>query len=424
MTIKLRSATRVALTLPLFLALCSSAQAQAPGLSRPSVQAPESSVDPELARDLRRILHLRGGSVFRGRTRQVDGAWQLRTDGSWVALPTGAVGRFSTERDVLAQARRLEQEVGRDLGLRRVALADWMAREGLLTEALEQFDRVLTADPTQNDALRLLAAPDRNLQVFRSVQSAAELLRKPPATPALRELALARLAELEDRAVIYEHLRGDLDSRSSRSRAFAAQGLGRLFPGEELEPLLGRAVLDGNADVRAEASRALGAAGDPTLVLPVLRALESNYSGVRENAAEALGAMAYPVAVEPLVGRLAAISKPGAAASNAPYRSPGSVLFIGKQTAFVQDYDVEVATGSSIADPQVNVLSEGSVLDVRVHGISTAGGYAGERRRIAKSLTQLTGADPGSSAKAWSAWLAEHADDATAAAAAAGTGDS
>jgi len=166
--------------------------------------------------------------------------------------------------------------------------------------------------------------------------------------------------------------------------------------------------------VRAEASRALGAAHDPTLVLPVLRALESDYSRVRENAAEALGAMAYPVAIEPLVGRLAVISRPGAA-SNAPYRSPGSVLFVGKQTAFVQDFDVEIATGSAIADPQINVLQEGSVLDVRVHGIHATGGHAGESRRIRASLTKLTGADPGSSAKAWLSWWEEHADEVAAA---------
>ena len=405
MTITLRAASPFTLLLPLLLA--GPIQAQAPTEQSGDAEL-EVASDPELARDRRRILHLRGGSVVRARARLLGESWEVYSEGEWVALPPRSVERASDERQVLTQARKLEAEVGRDLGLRRVALADWMAREGLVDEALKQLDRVLAEDPGQADAVRLLSSPGRALDVYRSVVSAEALLRTTPPTPSLCELALTRLAELEDEAIVYERLRAGLASDSVRERAFAARGLGRLFPGEQLEQLLGRAVLDGSEPVRAAAARSLGAAGDPTLVLPVLRALESNYARVRENAAEALGSMAYPVAVEPLIGRLAAISAP--AASNAPYRSPGAVLFAGKQTAFVSDFDVEIASNASIADPQVNVLQSGSVLDVRVHGISTAGGFSGESKRIRRSLSQLTGADPGSSAKAWLEWWEQHGD--------------
>jgi len=138
-----------------------------------------------------------------------------------------------------------------------------------------------------------------------------------------------------------------------------------------------------------------------------VRALGSDYASVRENAAEALGAMAYPVAVEPLVARLGAISSSGRAAG--AYRSPGAVLFAGRQVAYIQDFDVEIANASSIADPQVNVLQEGAVLDVRVHGTHSES-FAVEGRRIRGSLARLTGADPGDSAADWLQWWEQHRD--------------
>jgi hypothetical protein len=92
---------------------------------------------------------------------------------------------------------------------------------------------------------------------------------------------------------------------------------------------------------------------------------------VRANSAEALGIAGFPAALPALKARLAkASSKVKGSSTSAP---PRSHIFVGKQTAYVQDFDVEVAQGAAVADPAVNVLTQGSVLDVRVLAISSKG---------------------------------------------------
>ncbi len=84
--------------------------------------------------------------------------------------------------------------------------------------------------------------------------------------------------------------------------------------------------------------------------------------------------------------------------SAAGYRAPGSYAFFGRQVTVVTDFDVEVALGAAIADPKVSTITEGSVLHVRIFGETVAGAM-----RVA--LQDLTGADPGPSAKEWQAWM-------------------
>ena len=87
--------------------------------------------------------------------------------------------------------------------------------------------------------------------------------------------------------------------------------------------------------------------------------------------AEALGVAGYPAAVPVLKAQLARLTSPAkASGQTAP---PRSHIFVGKQTAYVQDFDVEVAQASAIADPQVNALNQGAVLDVRVIAVTSGG---------------------------------------------------
>jgi hypothetical protein len=71
--------------------------------------------------------------------------------------------------------------------------------------------------------------------------------------------------------------------------------------------------------------------------------------------------------------------------------------------AYVQDFDVEVAQFASVADPQVNTLIEGSVLDVRVIGTSEIS-FAVESRKIRGALRKLTGENPGETNRSWLDW--------------------
>ena len=91
-------------------------------------------------------------------------------------------------------------------------------------------------------------------------------------------------------------------------------------------------------------------------------------------------------------------------------RAPAANIFVGSQMAFVQDFDVEVANGAAVADPQVNVLTEGSVLDVRVQGISVHSTRV-ECQRLRGALGRLTGARPGDTNTAWLDWWQQSGGD-------------
>ena len=80
---------------------------------------------------------------------------------------------------------------------------------------------------------------------------------------------------------------------------------------------------------------------------------------------------------------------------------------MGKQFAYIQDFDVEVAQFEAVADPQINVLVEGAVLDARVTGVHVYGSPR-ERSAIRRSLGQITGAQPGNTTRAWEKWWGEN----------------
>lgn len=354
----------------------------------------------EDAHELERLLRLGDGRVLRARSRHVAGSWEVLRDGQWSALPAGAVESAKLVRDALAESKRLAREVPRDDLDKRVALADWMLREGLAEEALEQLDRVLRVDPDHGRALALLAEPPHPISIaqFATDDPQSLLNAASGAPPAVRELAIQRLSEVSgDKSC--ELLQASLTSPVVRSRAFAAVAMRRLCPGAELRPLAVRSLLDGSEDVRREASLSLKASGEEAAILPAVRALSSASDAVRANAIESLGLMGYPAAVEPLVTRLAALQ------SGSSHSAPRAHIYIGRQMAYIQDFDVEVAQGAAIADPMINTLVEGSLLDARVIGVTVFTSSV-ESQRIRSSLAKITGEER--SAKGWLAWWDEH----------------
>ena len=353
--------------------------------------------------ELNRILHLRGGGTVRAKARAVDGRWEIQRGTQWQRLEQGAVTRAELERVVLAKARELERHVDRRDTATRVPYADWLAREGLLAESLQQLDLALDSQPDQPQALALLASYPQALAVPGADETdPLDAVRKAASAPrSLQELALLALGQRSNREQVHAALVRSLDSHSPRIRAFAALGLRRLAAGSEVKALVTRAVLDGSAQVRRECALALRDARDEAVTLPVLRALGSRAAAVRENAIEALGTMNYPAAVEPLIARLGALaSAPGGGGA---WKAPASHIFVGKQFAFIQDFDVEVAQGAAVADPQVNTLVEGALLDVRVIGMSEMT-VAVESRKVRNALKDLTGANPGDTSRAWLTW--------------------
>ncbi len=374
----------------------------------------ESPASPARAQDDRGasyLLHLTSGQVLRTRARSVDDVWEIRRGKEWIALPPGSVARAALEDDVLEQARRLEKQSRAADPVRRVAYADWLVHAGLHVEALETLDKILDESPDQAEALDLVRRSKLSIALpqapahFDDEQAVGQFTsRLARCGTAAREIVIEDLRSQGEIPGLFEAIHGELEHPSPQRRSLAALAFQRLFPGRELRGLLSRAILDSSPDVRARAALALRAAKEPTVVVPALRALGSRYPSVRSNAVEALGLMDYGIAVQPLITHLIALQSSGGT------KAPHAHLFVGTQSSYIQDFDVEVAQRESIADPVINVLQEGVVLDAAVQGVTD---YVVRRERAAtaRSLSLLTGVHPGPEVADWETWWQENGEE-------------
>ena len=371
-------------------------------------------------RGAKRLLHLRDGRVLRVRAREVaatrEGApstWEVRQKREWIALPPGSVERVALEKDVLKSARRLERELGRKAEPgRRVAYASWLFEQGLTQEGATELNAILRDDVDQPQALALIGTvplqtnlPRIDLDPARRDASVSSFLRAASrSTPLGTEVAVERLrAASESLPGLEARLFEELHAPSTNRRTFAARAMRRLFPGQEVRPLLRRAILDASGDVRTEAALALRDVQDEAVLVPAVRALGSKHARVRENAIQAMATMGYPGAVQPLVSHLSTVQS-GAGSG----RPPHSNIFVGRQFAYVQDFDVEVAQGAAVADPIINTGVEGAVLDAAV--LSTSQVRVSELAATRRALGRLTGQNPGNSVRAWQSWWNENGD--------------
>jgi hypothetical protein len=377
--------------------------------------APMTADDAEDNRALRRIVRLQGGTILRGIVRKNGGAWELKQGAAWQPIPADAVLGVELEKvvvnrfqDALRSAFRADDPLAA-----RAKAVDQGLSEGVLQEAVDAAEVVLRDHPAHAPTRAVLHA-HADLLGVPPVQRAADgsldleaLFRfASPRARVQREVAVLRLDQATTAPADRDTLRAALGAQMREvlpgRRSFAALAQGRLFPGEEVRPLLVHAMRDASEAVRAEAARAVGAAQEPGLVLPLVKALDSPSPTMRRHAAEALGHMGYAAAVEPLVARLSALASAQSAGS---HRVPHRHIFVGKQFAYIQDFDVEVAQLQSVADPQVNVLMEGEVLDAGVVGtIEYRHVVAAERASIQRALENITGERPGGRARDWIDW--------------------
>ena len=367
------------------------------------VYRPATDDEPEeKQRAAKRVLKLRGGSVLRGPTRREStGAWSVKGPGGWRSVPASAVLEAVEERVALARLEALLREGSRT----PTEQVDGALELGLLPEACELCDELLERHPIDLELRGAAARAGRFLGGLPARGDEDELPRLLDlgSSPSrlMREAVVERLITATDRASLAQTLRAELRSRRPSRRSFAAFATGRLFPREDPRPLLIHAVYDPSPLTRESAARAISDVGAYEVAGPLIRALESSNGALRLRAVEALGASRDGAFVEPLMGRLYTLSAQSRSGSG--YRPPRSHLFIGTQRAYVQDFDVEVAQGSSVADPVVNTLVEGVVLDVSVIGVQEVQ-VRTELRSIRGALGRITGRKPGSSNKAWRSW--------------------
>jgi hypothetical protein len=364
------------------------------------------------ARELRRVFHLANGQVVRVASRWSDDHWEYRNKSGWNALAPAQVIDVALESDLLKEWNTRRDRVDLAKLDERVKLAAWAMQQGLVQEGLEQCDVVLARDPDRAGVLELLRR-DGLMNTPSPAGSGTDAAQTKDAfyrwaasmPPSGREIAVNALRKQGRNEAMREDLAKELRSPVVTRRAFGALALRRLFRGEALEPLVLHAVLDPSEDVRTLSALALRAANEPGVIVPVVRALESDSQAARTRAAEALGAMGYAAAVEPLVERLQMAVAADASGGGGGGRIPHSYIFVGRQVAYIQDYDVLVAQYQSAAKPKVNVLIEGAVQDSAVIGVQDVS-YSVESSTIQRSLQKLTGYTDAKSAKDWQKWWA------------------
>ncbi len=180
-------------------------------------------------------------------------------------------------------------------------------------------------------------------------------------------------------------------------RLYAAEELGRMANPLAVPALLKRAIEDPDEAVRVAVVDALREIGEPSTVDPLGRALGSRYTDVRVRAAEALGRLGDEVGAGYLVKRWSARS------GDFPRVYFASV----RQISYIQDFDVEVAQTSFIADPIIGVLQEGVVQAVKVLATEVTFETV-ERIAYEEALSSLSGQEFGSDLRAWHHWWKEN----------------
>lgn len=191
-----------------------------------------------------------------------------------------------------------------------------------------------------------------------------------------------------------------LRAASKPLRLYAARELARLADPLSAPALLKRAVNDPDAQVRQAVVDALRAIDSPSTVHPLGRALESKSEAIRVHAAQALEQLGDELGAAYLIKRWEGRS------GNFPQAYISQV----RQISYIQDFDVEVASTSFIADPIVGVIQEGVVQGVKIH--STVQQWTTvERAAVKGALHKLVGEDLGRRVEPWIEYWRKHHRD-------------
>jgi hypothetical protein len=346
-------------------------------------------------RDGGRILEIetRDGTVRVPKTEVIEGEDGWRTEATLqkalLDLEQGVADTPFAHLQLATQARAwgLERELWQhlDAAVRLPADAEHAAQRARLQDFLAQLEP------------ELLARRWRTASTQRRVGELLQKHRKDQGKG--REAALLELLVREPDADKDLRAHARYGSDPSR-RLLALQALVRRETAGNERFLWRTAILDNNPTVRGEAMQIARARGAGKNVVDYLTpGLMHGSSEVRVRTAEAFANLGAPEAIEPLV---LAGPNAGKALAAADQGVRAHVAFL-QQQAYIQDFDVEVAQASFIADPKIGVLQSGVVLDVTVHGVY-------EQRVITRAyrsaLQRLAGSDPGAKPGDWAGWLA------------------
>ncbi len=373
-----------------------------PGPSQESAPQEPSSQAKKLPKAAQYVIKTAQGRSLRGLARvHGDGSVEFKSGGQWIHLPAEQVASTTPEKQVLAELTRRKK----DLSIAPADQLEWALDQGLLTEAVRLGDELIEARPQDLDLRAVCSSAAKILSGMpeRGTEGELDALRSfgSKGRGFVREAVIERVMTAAPRAELLAGFTADLASKDVGVRSFALFALGRLFPKEDPRGVLLHSIYDPSEEARISAARAVGDFGAAEVGRPLVDALTSKTPAVRIRAAEALGHARVDKFVPPLMDRLYALSR--AAGGVSAGRPAHSYLFVGTQTAYVQDFDVEVAQFSSVADPIINTLTTGSVLDVGV--INTAQvTILQEIATVRRSLGRLTGQGQRWKARQWKKW--------------------
>ncbi|MEZ6005230.1 MAG: HEAT repeat domain-containing protein [Planctomycetota bacterium] len=380
---------------------CAASQSSEPAI-------PTSVLEQKSAAPAQRaVVHLRDGRILRTLAEQDGAHWLLGKGNSQVRVPGTFVEQVVPEAELLKQWKALSKAPD----LERIAFA---LPAGLWAEGLPLLDRALGEHATYAAAQGWLeryrhlfgapgelsnqptelwqqlcdwhkAKPVRSVQVlaaecWAAAAKAGGTTTTAPETDPWRQALHTGLTDTNPtrRSLALWCL------RSWKDRA----------AGDSLQRF---AMLDPSDKVRSEAAWLVGNLNDPSQIADWIAWLGHTQSDVRVRAAQALGQAGYPAAVPALVASLSG-------SSGTARRVPHANIFVGSQTAYLQDFSPEIANSAQIADPEVGVLPSGAVLDVGILGIR----IEVERTWYRRSLQQITGHRPGANASAWNRFLSTY----------------
>lgn len=305
---------------------------------------------------------------------------------------------LATRRDLFAGDLRAQ-----------VTLADWCLRQGLYAEGLDLLDEIDPHSPEWEPAERLVVSRAREILLgsIGPVGPWSERDRRKLVISAVGSSAARRLLA---RSWLLEQPADELGPqcarllRSSRPehRTLGAQLLAARPYEPTLDSLLRRSLLDRHEETRQAALHATRQYPADRLLPTYTQALGSQRAAVRDAAYAALEGLQDARSVPALIRVLALHLSTG---SSGP---PRNHVQFGRQISLVTDYEVEIAQGAVIADPEIGIVHDGATLDVRVAASSSVPHV--ERRRIARILFQITGQDLGEEFEPWARWWNENGE--------------
>jgi hypothetical protein len=362
-------------------------------------------------------LRLKDGRVLVGKVASKGDNYEVTTyDGRVTVAKLDVVDRHP--RASLLEKLRKKAKTSGDSAFVHLNLAKIAREYGLTSEMWRLLDKAIKklsqqtannkSSPVHKRLRDFLAQLEPELMPHKLRQAPLEkrvqyLLRLVPKNVIVsRSAAIEELLVREPGADQYLRVQGRRNS-NERQRIAALASLQRRKVAGNDRFVLRTTVFDRSNRVREAAINISKPTIKASNIVYMAGGLANKHAKVRVRTAEALADLGHRAAVNLLVKAGPHAASGLAATGGDGSRTRAHVAFLHQQ-AYIRDFDVEVAQAAFIADPMVDVVQSGSVLDVTVVGVY-------EIRTIVKSyrtaLKQLTKKDPGKDPRLWGEWLAK-----------------